>query len=140
MLPFPALVLAIAILPLAAPRAWARHGVQIAVVLGCAAPVVAYLLSAGRAPAALHAGGSYLTFVCTLGALFVAAGGVYASGDLEATPRTNLGFLLIGSLAASVIGTTGASVLLIRPLLRTNAQREHTAHLVPFFILTVANA
>jgi Na+/H+ antiporter NhaD/arsenite permease-like protein len=62
------------------------------------------------------------------------------AGDLEATPRTNTAFLALGSLAASLIGTTGASVLAIRPLLRTNSQREHTEHLVPFFILTVANA
>src|SRR5204863_6554429 len=52
----------------------------------------------------------------------------------------NVGFLVVGSLLASVIGTTGASVLLIRPLLRTNAQRQHTGHLVPFFILAVANS
>jgi Na+/H+ antiporter NhaD/arsenite permease-like protein len=82
----------------------------------------------------------YVTFITTLGALFVSAGGVYAMGDLEASPRTNVGFLVAGSLLASLIGTTGASVLVLRPLLRTNSQRQYTAHLVPFFILAVANA
>jgi Na+/H+ antiporter NhaD/arsenite permease-like protein len=65
---------------------------------------------------------------------------VLVLGDLEATPKTNVLFLGVGAVLASVVGTTGASMLLIRPLLRTNAQREHTAHLVPFFILVVANA
>jgi Na+/H+ antiporter NhaD/arsenite permease-like protein len=72
--------------------------------------------------------------------LYTAAGGVFASADLRATPAVNVGFLLVGCLLASIIGTTGASVLTIRPLLRTNKQREHTAHLVPFFILAVSNA
>src|SRR6185369_4482571 len=71
---------------------------------------------------------------------YIAAGGVFANADLKATPAVNVGFLLVGSLLASIIGTTGASVLVIRPLLRTNAQRKHVGHLVPFFILAVANA
>jgi Na+/H+ antiporter NhaD/arsenite permease-like protein len=61
-------------------------------------------------------------------------------GDLEATPKTNVAFLVGGSALASLIGTTGASVLVLRPLLRTNSQRQYKAHLVPFFILAVANA
>src|SRR5262249_2823208 len=64
----------------------------------------------------------------------------YASGNLRATPGTNVMFLVIGSLLASIVGTTGASILTIRPFLRTNSEREHTEHLVPFFILAVANA
>jgi Na+/H+ antiporter NhaD/arsenite permease-like protein len=103
-------------------------------------PVVGYLTLNGHGPPVAHAAFEYVTFIATLGALYVTAGGVYAMADLEATPRANVGFLLVGSLLASVIGTTGASVLVIRPLLRTNSQRKHTAHLVPFFILAVANA
>jgi Na+/H+ antiporter NhaD/arsenite permease-like protein len=86
-----------------------------------------------------HCLADYATFIVTLGALYVAAGGVFASADLKATPAVNVGFLLIGSVLASIIGTTGASVLIIRPMLRTNKQRHNKAHLVPFFILAVAN-
>lgn len=139
MLPFVILVLAIAALPIALPGLWEHRWFQAVVVSACSVPLVAYLFTAGRAEAVQHAAQSYAAFVCTLGALFVAAGGVYATGDLQATPRTNTLFLLAGAAAASFIGTTGASVLFIRPLLRTNSQREHTAHLVPFFILLVAN-
>lgn len=139
MLPFAGLVLAIAALPIAARHLWEQRWFQGVVVLLCSAPVVALLVGSGRASALAHAAGSYASFVFTLGALFTAAGGIYAAADLKATPRTNALFLLAGSALASVIGTTGASVLLIRPLLRTNSQRQHTAHLVPFFILLVAN-
>jgi Na+/H+ antiporter NhaD/arsenite permease-like protein len=140
MLPFPALVLAVAILPIVASKAWSRHWFQLLVVLLCAGPVVATLTLHGAGKEVLHALSEYASFVCTLGALYVTAGGFYAMGNLEATPRTNLAFLLVGSLLASIIGTTGASVLMIRPFLRTNSERENTQHLVPFFILAVANA
>lgn len=139
MFPFGLLVLGIAALPITLPKLWEKRWFQVAVVLGCSAPLVVFLVHAGRAEALAHAAQSYAAFTCTLGALFVAAGGVYATGDLEATPRVNTLFLLVGAAAASFIGTTGASVLFIRPLLRTNSQREHTAHLVPFFILLVSN-
>jgi Na+/H+ antiporter NhaD/arsenite permease-like protein len=87
-----------------------------------------------------HAITSYASFVLTLTALYVTSGGIHLTGDIEATPKVNVCFLLVGSVLASIVGTTGASMLLIRPLLRTNRQREHRAHLVPFFILAVANA
>jgi Na+/H+ antiporter NhaD/arsenite permease-like protein len=140
LLPFVALVLAMAVLPIILPRAWEHRWFQLIVVGSCTAPVVAYLLLDGRGDSVRHAASGYFAFITTLAALFVAAGGIYASADLEATPRTNVSFLLAGSVLASLIGTTGASMLLIRPLLRTNSQRQHTAHLVPFFILAVANA
>lgn len=139
MLPFAFLVLAIAALPIMLPKMWEHRWFQAIVVLSCSGPLLAYLVNVGRSEAVLHAAQSYAAFICTLGALFVAAGGVYAMGDLEATPRTNALFLLAGAASASFVGTMGASVLFIRPLLRTNSQRQHTAHLVPFFILLVAN-
>src|SRR5260221_2808570 len=123
MLPFVLLVLGIAALPLVAPHAWERRWVQVLVVLVCGGPVTVYVALNGHAPDVLHSAASYVSFVSTLGALFVAAGGVYATGDLEATPRTNVLFPIAGSLLASLVGTTGASVLVIRPLLRTNFQR-----------------
>ncbi|HET9933398.1 MAG TPA: sodium:proton antiporter [Polyangiaceae bacterium] len=140
LLPFPALVLAMAVLPALSPHRWEKRWFQALVVACCALPILASTLLVGETPALLHTARSYATFTATLGALYVTAGGIYAMGDLEATPATNVGFLLVGSLLASAIGTTGASMLVIRPLLRTNSQREHTAHLVPFFILAVANA
>lgn len=140
MLPFVALVLGIAVLPIALPDAWRRYWFQALVIAICAVPIVVYLCLRGQGE---HVGASarnYFTFICTLSALYVVAGGIYVDGDIEATPGTNTLFLIFGALLASVIGTTGASVLCIRPLLRTNAQREHKAHLVPFFILAVSNA
>lgn len=140
LLPFSFLVLGIAVWPLLFPHLWERGSVQLGFVALCAAPVVAYCLRAERTEPLQHALHAYLSFVLTIGALYVVASGVLLRGDIEATPRNNLGFLLVGSLLASVIGTTGASMLLLGPLLRTNQQRQHREHLVPLFILTVANA
>src|SRR5207247_1010504 len=110
------------------------------VVAVCTLPVVYFLQRRGLSPEILRSVSGYITFIATLGALYVAAGGIFANADLKATPAVNVGFILVGSVLASIIGTTGASVLVIRPFLRTNSQRRHTGHLVPFFILAVANA
>jgi Na+/H+ antiporter NhaD/arsenite permease-like protein len=140
MVPFPALVLAIAVLPIVMPRAWERRSFQILVVGLCAVPVIGLFVTTARLHDLFEAATSYLSFVATLGALYVTSGGIHLSGDVEAKPSTNVALLLVGSLLASLVGTTGASMLMIRPLLRTNRQRENRAHLVPFFILAVANA
>jgi Na+/H+ antiporter NhaD/arsenite permease-like protein len=140
LLSFPALVLAIAIFPMVIPHLWEKRSVQVGAVLLCTLPVVGYELGFGHVEQVLEGGKGYLAFVITLGALFTTSGGIHLKGDIEATPRNNLLFLLFGAVVASLIGTTGASMLLIRPLLKTNHQREHRAHLVPFFILIVANA
>ena len=140
LLSFPALVLAIAVFPMTIAHLWEKRAVQVGVVLACTLPVVLYELTCGRATQVMEGARGYLAFVITLGALFTTSGGIHLKGDIEATPRNNLVFLLVGALLASLIGTTGASMLLIRPLLKTNHQREHRAHLVPFFILVVANA
>jgi Na+/H+ antiporter NhaD/arsenite permease-like protein len=140
LLSFPALVLAIAVLPMTIPHRWEKRGFQIAVVALCTFPVVLFELTSSRGQQVWEGLRGYLAFAVTLGALFTTSGGIHLRGDIEATPRNNLLFLLVGACLASVIGTTGASMLLIRPLLKTNHQREHRAHLVPFFILVVANA
>src|SRR5882672_6027300 len=140
MVPFPALVFAIAVLPIAMPRAWERRWFQGLVVTLCAAPVLGHFVATGQFSEVAGAAKSYLSFVTTLGALYITSGGVQLSGDVEAKPSTNVALLLIGSVLASLVGTTGASMLMIRPLLATNRQRENRAHLVPFFILAVANA
>ncbi|HVU00552.1 MAG TPA: sodium:proton antiporter [Polyangiaceae bacterium] len=139
-LPFVALVLGIAGLPMTVPKLWGKLSFQGLVSASCAAPVIALLLQSRHLEPLLSAIGSYVSFIATIGALYVVTSGIFVSGDIEATPRTNLLFMVGGAVLASVIGTTGASVLLLRPLLRTNRQRVHRAHLVPFFILVVANA
>ena len=139
LLSFPALVFAIAICPILMPHRWEKRGFLVAVVLACTFPVVLYELTQGHASLIGEGSRSYAAFVITLGALFVTSGGIHLKGDIAATPRNNLLFLLLGALLASFIGTTGASMLLIRPLLKTNRQRAHRAHLVPFFIVLVAN-
>jgi Na+/H+ antiporter NhaD/arsenite permease-like protein len=81
----------------------------------------------------------YIPFIVLLFCLYVISGGISLTGDLTATPATNTAFLAMGALIASFIGTTGASMLLIRPLLQTNAQRKHVVHTVVFFIFLVSN-
>jgi Na+/H+ antiporter NhaD/arsenite permease-like protein len=80
-----------------------------------------------------------VSFIVLLGGLFVISGGIHLEGDLPATPRTNAAFLGAGAILASFVGTTGASMLLIRPLLQTNGERKHVAHTVVFFIFLVSN-
>jgi Na+/H+ antiporter NhaD/arsenite permease-like protein len=140
LLPFTVLVLGIAILPLWVPHLWELARFQALFALSCATPVVWYCLTYQRSEPLASAMTSYASFVLTIAALYVTASGIFVAGDIEASPRNNLAFILIGAVLASVIGTTGASILLIRPLLRTNRQRERRAHLVPFFILAVSNA
>jgi len=81
----------------------------------------------------------YLSFIILLGSLFVISGGIYISGNFKGTPIINTGIILIGSLLASVIGTTGAAMLLIRPLIKANRDRKNQAHVVLFFIFLVCN-
>jgi Na+/H+ antiporter NhaD/arsenite permease-like protein len=81
----------------------------------------------------------YISFIALLGSLYVISGGILLRGDLQGKPMVNVIFLGIGAVLANVIGTTGASMLLIRPMLRTNAEREHTWHIPLFFIFLVSN-
>ena len=138
-MPFVVLVLGIASLPLVIPDFWGKLWFQASVACVCALPVILFLTLGGHVEHLTSVLGSYVSFVTTIGALYVTTSGIFVSGDIEATPRVNLTFLAIGAGLASVIGTTGASVLMIRPLLRTNRQRANRGHLVPFFIVIVAN-
>ena len=136
-LPFVAMLLAIAVLPLATPHWWEpnRNKLWVSMILGL--PVlVAYL---GRPAALLHTAEEYVSFILLLAGLYVISGGVLLRGDLEATPLTNTAFLAVGAALASVIGTTGASMLLIRALLQTNRERTRVRHTVVFFIFLVSN-
>ena len=136
--PFVLMLLAIAVCPLWAPQWWEpnRHKLAVGVLLG--APVlVLYLL---RRPAALlEMGEDYVSFIVLLAALYAISGGIRLTGDLRATPLTNTAFLGVGTVLASLIGTTGASMLLIWPLLQTNRERRRVKHTVIFFIFLVSN-
>ena len=137
-LPFAAMLLAIAILPLFAPGLWESNLRKLAVGAVLGLPVL--VLYVRHDPAALwHTAGDYLSFMALLASLFVISGGVLVTGDIEARPAVNTAFLAVGAVLASLVGTTGASVLLIRPLLATNQERRHVAHTVVFFIFVVAN-
>jgi Na+/H+ antiporter NhaD/arsenite permease-like protein len=136
--PFATLVLALGFLPMLVPRLWATNLRKLGVCAALALPVA--MLYAVNDPGALAAAArDYGSFVALLASLFVVAGGVHLDGDLPAPPRVNTAFLGLGALLASFIGTTGASMLLIRPLLQTNAQRRHVTHTVVFFIFLVSN-
>ena len=121
-LPFAFMLLSIAVFPLWRPHWWERNRNKLLVASLLGLPVLA--LYAMREPGALvRTGEEYVSFIILLAALYVISGGVLLRGDLIATPLTNTGFLAAGSLLASVVGTTGASMLLIRPLLQTNQER-----------------
>ncbi len=137
-LPFAALLICIAVLPLAAPHFWESNLRKLAIAVALGAPVFVLYLRA-HPESLLEVAGDYVSFIVLLGGLFVISGGVFLEGDLEATPRTNAAFLGAGALLASFVGTTGASMLLIRPLLQTNRERKHVAHTVVFFIFLVSN-
>ena len=137
-LPFVAMLLAIALCPLWMPHWWEsnRNKLIAATVLGL--PVL--VLYAIRHPAALaHTAEDYVSFIILLAGLYVVSGGILLRGDLVATPATNTGFLALGGLIASFVGTTGASMLLIRALLQTNRERTRVRHTVVFFIFVVSN-
>ena len=127
-LPFVGLLLSIALLPLAAPHFWESNLRKLAVAALLALPVLTLYLQANP-EALVHAARDYVSFIVLLGGLFVISGGVLLEGDLQATTRTNALLLGAGALLASFVGTTGASVLLIRPLLadqpRAQAGRPH---------------
>lgn len=120
-------------------RLWESNNNKLIVALLWSLPVVVLLGSLSAWDEIVHALEEYAAFITLLFALFVIAGGIYLDGDVRATPAVNSSFLLVGALLANLIGTTGASVLLIRPLLRTNSERLRTAHIPVFFIFIVSN-
>ncbi len=137
-LPFAGMLLAIAILPLAAPRFWESNLRKLLVSALLAAPVLVLYLRA-QPVSLVGTAEDYASFIVLLGGLFVISGGIHLEGDLPATPLTNAAFLGLGAILASFVGTTGASMLLVRPLLQTNQERKHVAHTVVFFIFLVSN-
>lgn len=142
-LPFAGVLLSIAVLPLVAPVLWHHHFGKIAAAWALAFLLPFAVLHGPHAALAIsvHAlVAEYLPFIILLTALFTVAGGICVRGNLHGTPALNTGLLALGTLLASLMGTTGAAMLLIRPLIRANDDRKHTVHVVVFFIFLVANA
>jgi Na+/H+ antiporter NhaD/arsenite permease-like protein len=140
-LPFAGILLSIALLPLFFPRFWHRHFPKVSAfwALAFALPFL-YFFRVDAVHEILHIIIiDYIPFILLLWALFTVSGGIYIKGSLKGTPAINTVILLIGTFLASVIGTTGASVLLIRPILRSNAWRVHKVHTIVFFIFLVSN-
>ena len=137
--PFGAILLGIAVLPLVAGRFWERNVNKALVSVLLGAPIVAWIATYDRT-VLVHTAHEYVAFIVLLGSLYAIAGGVVVRGTLAGTPGLNTGLLGIGALLASLIGTTGASMLLVRPLLRANSVRRRKAHVLVFFIFVVSNA
>lgn len=141
-LPFAGVLLSIALFPLFAMRIWHHHYGKITAAWALAffVPFV-WVFGPGLAGASLvHALlAEYIPFIVLLTALFAVAGGIYIRGNLHGSPALNTAILAIGAVLASFMGTTGASMLLIRPLVRANDNRRHKAHVVVFFIFIVSN-
>ena len=141
LLPFVAMLACIALLPIIPKTAhwWEKECSQLSVALALGVPTTVWMfMRAGTGPL-IATGVEYVQFIALLFALFVVSGGIHLAGDIKATPRNNTIFLAIGGLLASFIGTTGAAMLLIRPLLETNKERKHRVHTVLFTIFIVAN-
>lgn len=140
LIPFGLMLLAIALLPLFAEKFWEKNVNKLVVAVLIGLPTAIMLIAGGMShELEQQILSDYLPFIILLTSLFVITGGIHLSGDIQAKPWVNTLFLAIGWLLASVMGTTGAAMLLIRPLLTTNRQREHKIHTVLFFIALVAN-
>jgi len=141
--PFVGILLSIALLPLWVPGFWHHHFGKVAAgwALAFLLPFAAVFGSGVALAHLVHALlAEYLPFIVLLTALFTVSGGIHIRGNLHGSPTLNTALLGIGAVLASVMGTTGASMLLIRPLIRANDNRRHVAHVVVFFIFIVSNA
>jgi len=137
-IPFIGLLLSIAILPLTAPKFWHPLKNQALVAAFFSIPVI-YLCLVHNPHLLVTGLEHYLSFVILLGALFIVSGGICITGDLVSTPLANTLMLGLGAVLANFIGTTGASMVLIRPLLFANHYRKHHIHIPVFFIMVVSN-
>ena len=140
-IPFVGILLSIALLPLFAPKFWHAHFPKISIfwALAFAVPFV-FIYKEIALHEILHIYLiDYIPFIILLWALFTITGGILIQGRIVGSPAINTIIILFGTLLASWMGTTGASVLLIRPILRINQNRKHKIHLVIFFIFLISN-
>lgn len=140
-IPFVGILLSIALMPLWTPNFWHYHFPKVSAfwALVMAIPFI-YFFKGNAVYSIAHIFiVDYIPFIILLWALFTVSGGIYIKGSLRGTPAVNSLLLLIGTILASVIGTTGASVLMIRPVLRSNSWRKYRVHTIVFFIFLVSN-
>ncbi len=139
-IPFILMLAAIAVLPLFFAHFWEKNKNKLIVAGILSLPIIVYLSSIGNFE---HLYDTlvfdYVPFLILLGALFIITGGIYIDGDIEAKPIINTIYLAIGAVLASFIGTTGAAMLLIRPVIKTNKERKYKVHTILFFIGVIAN-
>ena len=140
-LPFAGILFSIALIPLVFPRFWHHHFPKVSFfwAIVFALPFIYFFRERALYEIAHIIIIDYVPFILLLWALFTVSGGIYVGGTLKGTPAVNTMILLIGTLLASVIGTTGASMLLIRPILRSNAWRVYKVHTIVFFIFLIGN-
>ena len=138
--PFVLMLLMIALAPLFMSHWWEKNRNKLIVSLILGIPTAIYLITVGLKQNLTHQLlFDYIPFIVLLGTLFTITGGIYLKGDIAAKPLVNTLFLGIGGILASVMGTTGAAMLLIRPVINTNKQRKYKVHTILFFIAIVAN-
>jgi Na+/H+ antiporter NhaD/arsenite permease-like protein len=139
-MPFLAMLLSIALFPLFLPHFWEKNRNKLIIALVLSLPILVFFFARGG-------GGKvyetlmfdYVPFIILLGALFSITGGIHLAGDMEATPLRNTVWLGIGAVLASFMGTTGAAMLLIRPVIKTIKERHYRIHTILFFIGIIAN-
>ncbi len=140
LVPFALMLGSIAVFPLAWNHFWEKNKNKLMIAVVLSVPVIIYLFSAGFTHELFETLiFDYVPFIILLGALFTITGGIYLTGDIEAKPSINTLFMGIGAVLASFMGTTGAAMLLIRPVIQTNRQRQFKVHTILFFIGIVAN-
>jgi len=145
-LPFVGILLSIAVFPLLAPHFWEHHYPKVS-AFWLAVAVISMIVSVPGDEQFVHLYGEeffktyeeFISFIILLGSLFVISGGIYISGNLPGRPVVNVVMLGIGTVLASLIGTTGAAMLLIRPVIRSNQERKSQVHIVLFFVFLVCN-
>ncbi|KAF0131271.1 MAG: Arsenite permease-like protein [Bacteroidetes bacterium] len=140
-IPFAIMLLFIAIGPLFFHHWWEENKNKLIISLVLGIPTAIYLIANGLTDKLTHQlVFDYIPFIVLLGSLFIITGGIQLKGDIEAKPAINTLFLAIGAVLASFMGTTGAAMLLIRPVIKTNSERKYKVHTILFFIAVVANA
>ncbi len=140
LVPFILMLLSIALFPLFFNHFWEKNKNKLYVAIVLSIPVLIYLLVNGFSHQLIHTVVfDYVPFLVLLGALFTITGGILLTGDIEAKPKINTLFMGIGAVLASLMGTTGAAMLLIRPIIQTNKERTFKVHTILFFIAIVAN-
>lgn len=139
-IPFVLMLLSIAIFPLFWNHFWEKNKNKLIIAIILSVPVIIFLAANGLSDKLYETlVFDYIPFIILLGSLFTITGGIFLSGDIEATPKVNTIFLSIGAVIASIMGTTGAAMLLIRPVIQTNKERKFKVHTILFFIGIVAN-